>query len=55
MTVSGGVIILLYDAARCMPNDIRCANNIERFSKTLVERIEMVPYGNPNSHVWVRK
>jgi S-adenosylmethionine/arginine decarboxylase-like enzyme len=30
-----------------MPNNIRCANNIERFSKTLVDRIDMVPYGKP--------
>jgi len=47
MTVSRWGYHLIIDAARCMPQNIRCPTNIERFSKTLVERIEMVPYGKP--------
>lgn len=47
MTVSRWGYHLIIDAARCMPQNIRCSTNIERFSKTLVERIEMVPYGKP--------
>ena len=47
MTVSRWGYHLIIDAARCTPRSIRCAHNIEKFSKTLVERIDMVPYGKP--------
>jgi len=38
---------LIIDAASCAPSAIRCSKNIERFSNTLVNRIDMVPYGKP--------
>ena len=47
MTVSRWGYHLIIDAARCTPRSIRCPKNIENFSKILVERIEMVPYGKP--------
>jgi S-adenosylmethionine/arginine decarboxylase-like enzyme len=38
---------LIIDAANCIPKSIRCAQNIEQFSNTLVKRIDMVAYGKP--------
>ena len=38
---------LIIDAAKCSPAKIRCARNIDTFAKTLVKRIDMVPFGNP--------
>ena len=38
---------MVVDAFKCAPNTIRCAKNIESFTKRLVQDIEMVPYGPP--------
>ena len=38
---------LILDAAKCSPQKIRCGQNIQTFAKTLVKRIDMVPYGQP--------
>ena len=37
----------MYNLSRCNPYSIRCAVRITDFSKELVKRIDMVPYGNP--------
>ena len=39
--------MLSLDIGKCMPKLIRCPDNITAFSKALVQRIEMVPYGEP--------
>jgi S-adenosylmethionine/arginine decarboxylase-like enzyme len=38
---------LILDVSKCIPPNIRCAQNISNFTKTLVQRIDMVPYGGP--------
>lgn len=38
---------LILNARKCRPTSIRSAENITRFSKDLVKRINMVPYGEP--------
>ena len=38
---------LILTARRCHPLSIRCATNIEAFSKSLVQNIDMVAYGPP--------
>jgi len=38
---------LMLDCSKCLPTSIRCAENVTRFAKTLVHRIDMVPYGEP--------
>jgi S-adenosylmethionine/arginine decarboxylase-like enzyme len=38
---------LMLDCSRCLAPSIRCSNNISNFAKTLVRRIDMVPYGEP--------
>jgi len=38
---------LMLDCARCSPSKIRCNVNIAQFAKTLVHRIDMVAYGEP--------
>ena len=38
---------LVVNAAGCSPVRIRCAPSITQFAKTLVKRIDMVPYGDP--------
>lgn len=38
---------LALDIGKCAPQSIRCAKNIEKFSKHLVRDIDMVPYGEP--------
>jgi S-adenosylmethionine/arginine decarboxylase-like enzyme len=38
---------LVADFGKCLPSSIRCSRNILSFSKTLVNEIEMVPYGSP--------
>jgi len=38
---------LILDAARCSPKMIRCPIIITNFARTLVKRIDMVPYGEP--------
>ena len=38
---------LIVNASGCIPNSIRCANNINNFTKTLVKKIDMVAYGEP--------
>jgi S-adenosylmethionine/arginine decarboxylase-like enzyme len=38
---------LVADFGKCLPSSIRCSRNILSFSKTLVNEIEMVPYGQP--------
>ena len=38
---------LILDAARCAPRLIRDPRVIANFARTLVERIDMVPYGEP--------
>jgi S-adenosylmethionine/arginine decarboxylase-like enzyme len=38
---------LILDCSKCIPKRIRDKRTIERFSKTLVTRIDMVPFGEP--------
>ena len=38
---------LILDAARCSPKMIGCPIVIGNFARTLVKRIDMVPYGDP--------
>ena len=38
---------LALDLARCRPASIRCPKHIETFTKTLVKRIDMKAYGEP--------
>lgn len=38
---------LMLDCSRCVPTSIRCSPHITKFAKTLVRRIDMVPYGEP--------
>ena len=38
---------LMLDAAGCSPSMIGCPTVITSFSKTLVKRIDMVPFGQP--------
>jgi len=38
---------LILDAAKCAPRLIRDPRVIANFARTLVERIDMVPYGEP--------
>lgn len=37
----------MLDCARCVPNTIRNPSLITNFSKSLVKKIDMVPYGEP--------
>jgi S-adenosylmethionine/arginine decarboxylase-like enzyme len=37
----------MLDCAGCVPDKIRSFQNIQNFSKTLVHKIDMVAYGNP--------
>jgi S-adenosylmethionine/arginine decarboxylase-like enzyme len=39
--------LLSMDLARCIPAAIRSRNTIADFSRTLVKRIDMQPYGSP--------
>ena len=41
---------LIMDLKSCVPMLIRCPHRITDFSKELVDRIDMVPYGQP----WVK-
>jgi S-adenosylmethionine decarboxylase len=38
---------LILNCSRCVPATIRNQNNIYRFSKSLVQKINMVPFGEP--------
>jgi len=38
---------LILDSAKCLPQSIRCKNNIASFTRDLVKKIDMVPYGQP--------
>lgn len=38
---------LILNCSKCIPNTIRNQNNISQFSKSLVQKIKMVPYGEP--------
>jgi S-adenosylmethionine decarboxylase len=38
---------LVANFGRCNPEMIRCAPNITLFAKSLVKKIDMVPYGEP--------
>lgn len=38
---------LILTARRCNPTAIRCKNTIDLFSRKLVKRINMVPFGEP--------
>ena len=38
---------LILNAKRCRPSAIRSAKDITHFSKALVKKIDMVPYGEP--------
>jgi len=38
---------LILDASKCASSTIRNNTNIIQFAKTLVQRIDMVPYGEP--------
>jgi len=46
-TISRWGYHLIIDAARCTPQTIRCPVNIRKFNDTLIKRIDMVPYGQP--------
>lgn len=37
----------MLDCSKCVPSTIRCAQNISVFTHSLVQRIDMVPYGKP--------
>jgi S-adenosylmethionine/arginine decarboxylase-like enzyme len=41
---------LMLDCSRCVSTKIRCSRNIIDFSKELVRRIDMVPFGEPQLH-----
>uniref|UniRef100_A0A6C0ERB7 S-adenosylmethionine decarboxylase n=1 Tax=viral metagenome TaxID=1070528 RepID=A0A6C0ERB7_9ZZZZ len=41
---------LIIDASQCIPPKIRCSKNITNFTKALVKKIDMVPYGEPQVH-----
>lgn len=41
---------LVLDSAKCFPKSIRCKHNIYQFTKDLVKKIDMVPYGEPQIH-----
>lgn len=38
---------LILNCGRCIPSTIRSKSTIETFAKTLVQKIDMVPYGEP--------
>lgn len=38
---------LIVNAGKCLAQPIRSANTIQQFSKTLVKKIDMIPYGEP--------
>jgi hypothetical protein len=38
---------LMLDCSKCLSAPIRCSFNINAFAKTLVKRIDMVAYGEP--------
>jgi S-adenosylmethionine/arginine decarboxylase-like enzyme len=38
---------LMMDCSKCIPGTIRCSQNISQFAKILVQKIDMVPYGEP--------
>jgi S-adenosylmethionine/arginine decarboxylase-like enzyme len=38
---------LMIDAAGCVPQSIRCSSNINAFAKRLVDKIDMVAFGDP--------
>ena len=38
---------LILDCSKCVATSIRSSSNITSFAKTLVQRIDMVPYGEP--------
>ena len=38
---------LMLDCSKCLSPTIRCSSNINKFAKTLVKKIDMVPYGEP--------
>lgn len=38
---------LMLDCSKCIATSIRSSPNITSFAKTLVQRIDMVPYGEP--------
>ncbi len=37
----------MLDCSKCVGSSIRCSSNINKFAKTLVRKIDMVPYGEP--------
>jgi hypothetical protein len=37
----------MLDCSKCVSSTIRSSSNITSFAKTLVQRIDMVPYGEP--------
>jgi len=41
---------LILDASKCIAPKIRCSKNITNFTKALVQRIDMVAYGEPQIH-----
>ena len=43
--------LLSLDISRCCPASIRCSKTIRMFSDTLVKRIDMKPFGDPQI-VW---
>uniref|UniRef100_A0A6C0B288 S-adenosylmethionine decarboxylase n=1 Tax=viral metagenome TaxID=1070528 RepID=A0A6C0B288_9ZZZZ len=38
---------LMLDCSKCLASSIRCSSNINTFAKSLVKKIDMVPYGEP--------
>jgi S-adenosylmethionine/arginine decarboxylase-like enzyme len=41
---------LILDASGCTSRSIRCSQHITNFAKSLVTKIDMVPYGEPQLH-----
>lgn len=37
----------MLDCSKCLSSTIRCAPTITKFAKALVQKIDMVPYGEP--------
>lgn len=38
---------LILDGSKCVSTSIRCSKNITKFARSLVDKIDMVPYGEP--------
>jgi hypothetical protein len=38
---------LILDGSKCASTSIRCSKNITKFARSLVNKIDMIPYGEP--------